>query len=376
MAKKRTSRKSWTPKECLTLSQLVAEGIQKVSEIQQHFPNRSARAIRTRLRQTKQLSDMIDYRTSRKWTQGEDEKLMEFILQGKKAKEIENEFPGRTLSSIHTQFYAYNRNPDSLTVRSALRVRHDWTAEEDERLSLAMKEDMAPLDIQQLFPSRTFLAIKGRMYELRYFKAPDTIQQKERYEEGRTQDHALGVAADDKVLIDKQMGDRSEASALHLRRTRPWTLEEDNLLTDLVTEHQMDLMPLWDKMDNAYATGRHDDMPLIRTGAAARTRLSQLQDHSKYRTGSLDAGEIERLKQAIQEQVGDKFQAMVDIRQGDYAIPAEAETKTNTTEQDTRPGLKLGGPELARLDWDKIAQQVGKRHGRQCRTFLYATLHN
>ncbi|KAF9178762.1 hypothetical protein BGZ50_007508 [Haplosporangium sp. Z 11] len=374
MAKK--AKQSWSPGECLALSRLLSEGIDKLPEIRHHFPNRSIRAIRTRLYQTKKLSNTTNHPKVRAWTPEEDDKLRAFITQGKKAKEVENEFPGRTPLSVQRQFYVFEDDLERLRTRSAVRKRHEWTAEEIEHIRLALEKNMTALEIRHLLPGRTFLAIKNYLREFRYFTAPDTAQQKEQYEGSRTQGHSLGVVADDKMLIKKQMADRSMASALHSRRNRPWTPEEDKLLADLVTEHQKDLTLLWNKMKVAYVTGRFDNMSLIRTGTAARRRWLQLQDKSKYRTGSLDAEEIQRLKQAIQEQVGDKFQIMVDVHQGDHAIAAKARTETNTTGQDTRPGLKLGGPELAHLNWSKIAQQVGTRNGRQCRSYLYYNLHN
>ncbi|KAG0259006.1 hypothetical protein BG011_002869 [Mortierella polycephala] len=345
----------WTLEEFSKLSQLVAEG-KSVTEIHAHFPFRSQTAIRKYRGQIRAAN--MDVPERQPWSTEEDEKLRTFIQQGTKFREIRPEFPDRSTRAVELQWRRFGGKDGRLKPRAEGRKIHPWTEEEKKRLYNAVEKGMTIFEIHRQFPGRTPSTIRRHITLNRYVQ------------DGVYQQH-LSRELDDIAHAEKETKNRNTKPKLHIRRNRPWTPEEDGRLRDLVFRNSDDLPGLWNMMDDAYAKGGATigDLPVYRTGKSSRVRWSQL-NNAGYRKGPWDTEEIMKLKQSIQEQIGDGFQVMVDVYNGADTVAVEI------AGQDTRPCLKANGPELRNLNWHKVSQQVGTRDIAVCRQYLMNRLHN
>jgi myb proto-oncogene protein len=86
--------------------------------------------------------------------------------------------------------------------------------------------------------------------------------------------------------------------------------------------------------------------------------------------------EQDKLLAAIREQVGEGYQLRVDVLRDPSSSATTEAPEDDEGKEDPRPLLRLGGPELANLDWMKIAERVKTRNHVQCRTRFYLSRHN
>ncbi|KAG0259007.1 hypothetical protein BG011_002870 [Mortierella polycephala] len=187
-------------------------------------------------------------------------------------------------------------------------------------------------------------------------KVADVVPQKQQQDGNQFDSHPTNRSDNSAHKAQLQTEGRSMEPRLNARKARPWTSEEDDILADLVAGYLNDLPSLWRKLDRVYLRRLIGNLPLYRSESSSRMRWYQLDTRLRSHTGPWDTMEIMNLKHAIQEQVGDGFQVMVNIQQVAGAIPADEKAKTETLGQDTRPLLELGGPELEGLDWHKVAE--------------------
>ncbi|KAF9177520.1 hypothetical protein BGZ51_008665, partial [Haplosporangium sp. Z 767] len=377
---RKTRTRYWTPEECDKISQLIAEK-KSLAEIHALFPHRTRVSI-AMLTEQIQLSKGLDIdKKLRQWTIEEDEKLKELIQQGKSYREVWDEFPGRSNSAVLLRYYHFRDGRGQLKATITRgRQKRAWSEEELERVRDALNKGKTPLDIYQQFPGRSFRSVLDYYSEMKTIQLTADLVLQRRQQDGNQRDqpegHPINRSGDSAHKAGVWVENMGAEPRLNSRKIRPWTSEEDDILAALVAEHSNDLPNLWRKLDGVYTHRRIGTLPLFRSGSSARTRWNQLHSGSRLRTGPWDAKEIMKLKQAIQKQVGDGFQVIVNVQRRVSTISADEKAKTEALRQDTRPLLELGGPELTGVNWHKVAEQVGTRNSKQCYVYLYYVLHN
>ncbi|KAG0259005.1 hypothetical protein BG011_002868 [Mortierella polycephala] len=266
-------------------------------------------------------------------------------------KEIKNQFPGRTLYSIHGQVKRIKTDPDWARDPTVF----DWTAKEDEQMRKLMDDGISPLTCYQRFPGRSLGSVRRRMTKKQ--RDQDMVALLQEQQEPQKQRQQLfkkspGVQSMTKLILGdnrhegKQIAICSVQLTSRSRRMRLWTPEEDETLKKFAASHK-DLSELWPKIQKAYISdGKVDGVKFVRTGLSSKKRLEQLKNDSRRRAGPWDVDEIKRLEQAIQEQIGDKPQVIADVRRdvGTISVKTAGQSKT--------PRLKAG----QRVRWHPLIQ--------------------
>ncbi|KAF9356400.1 hypothetical protein BGX34_009948 [Mortierella sp. NVP85] len=169
---------------------------------------------------------------------------------------------------------------------------------------------------------------------------------------------------------------KRKASLGKVAKRRPWSQEEKDLLARLVAKYQ-DEDRIWGLVAGGSLVNKNGELvTLERTDHSCRVQWVLMNQKNIIR-GTWSNDEQDKLLAAVREQLGDGYQLTVDVLHD----PSSSSTKTKASEavggkEGAKPLLRIGGPELANLDWLKIAEKVGTRNHVQCRTRFYLSRHN
>lgn len=274
-----------------------------------------------------------------------------------------------------------------------------WTDEEDRELWRLVKENMSAYDIySDHFRYRTLGSVCTRIGFARMATKHLERQAKEGVRPEEV-DIAKSLAGGEgalplrsvywKLVKSQRAGrreiDKSDESVLRFQwnadavpRKGKWTLEEDELLENLVKQHIHIPEPaLWSSVAGASI----GDAILLRNKTACRQRWRVLHLPPSSQSGRWTKEEERRLQEAIWVQLEGKYQVVVDVLIGKPATTENPLGKwrpelQQLPDQAGLPILKQGSRRLRMMNWMATQEVVNSRSETECRHHFYNVYHN